>query len=478
MLTYDLNQRKSQALYEYLYQCIKKDILEGILEAGSRLPSKREFAIHHQISLKTVENTYEQLLTEGYIYSEERRGYFVASLDRDARMRQSRQENHIPFYIPDGDSADKAVFADFVSNQAAIERFPYHTWSKVMREVLSQGGEDLLKAVPFQGVYALREAIAKYLYGFRGMQVSPDQIMIGAGTEYLYSHLIQLLGRNHVYALEDPGYQKIAKIYQSHEVPWEYMPMAENGIQIEQLFQSKVSVVHVSPAHHYPTGIIMPVSQRQMLLEWAESSKERYIIEDDFDSEFRFSHRPIPAIQSIHHNHRVIYMNTFTKTLVPSICISYMVLPRKLAEYNATVRKDYACSVSAFEQYALAEFINGGYFERHIHKMQRYYKAKRDAMLKVFKKSALCNYAVIDEKDAGNHFLMKLHTKLSDTELKWFARENGIRLDCLSEYCEHGKELYAHTIIVNYSDLDEENFGKALEVLLLTVNGTASSRFL
>lgn len=470
MLTYDLNQRKSLAMYEYFYQCIKKDILEGTLDAGSRLPSKREFAAHHQVSFKTVENAYEQLLTEGYIYSEERRGYFVAALDRDAGMRQSRHENHIPFYIPEENGTGKGIFTDFVSNQAAIDKFPYQTWAKIMRDVLSQDGSVLLKAVPFQGIYELREAIAKYLYGFRGMQVSPDQIMIGAGTEYLYGCLIQLLGRNHVYVLEDPGYHKIAKLYQFYQVPWEYVSVDENGLQIEPLYQCGASVVHVSPAHHYPTGTIMPVSRRQQLLEWAEGSKERYIIEDDYDSEFRFSHRPIPAMQSLCHNHRVIYMNTFSKTLAPSIRISYMVLPRKLMERCTEAMNVYSCTVSAIDQYVLAEFMDQGYFERHIHRMRNYYKAKRDALLKVFRKSGLSQYAVIDEKDAGNHFLLKIRTNLSDTELKWFARENGIRLDCLSEYCESGKELPSHTVIVNYSDLDEERFGRALDILMRTVS--------
>ncbi|MDE7323477.1 MAG: PLP-dependent aminotransferase family protein [Lachnospiraceae bacterium] len=457
-------------MYEYLYQCIKQDILDGVIAAGSRLPSKRELARHHRISLKTVENTYEQLLTEGYIYSEERRGYFASALSTDSR--QSCYQNHIPFsaYRPD---ADTAYFADFTSNQAAIELFPYDTWAKTMRGVLSQRNPDMLKTVPFQGVYALRQSIAKYLYGFRGMTVSPDQIVIGAGTEYLYGRLIQLLGRNRIYALENPGYRKIAKIYQVNDVSWKYIDIDEKGIQVNQLYEYEPDIVHVSPAHHFPTGSIMPIGRRRMLLDWAEDKPERYIIEDDYDSEFRFSHRPVPAIQSLNHNHRVIYLNTFSKTLAPSIRISYMVLPNKLMERYIQTMNFYSCTVSAFEQYALAAFMDKGYFERHIHRMKKYYRAKRDSMMKVFEHSPLFQYAVIDEKDAGSHFLIHLDTPLSDTELKWLAREHGVCLDCLSEYCETRKEQHAHTIIVNYSDLDEESFGKALDILLLAVNESA-----
>ena len=479
MLTYDLSQRESYTLYEYLYHCIKQDILDGTLTADSRLPSKRELARHHQISLKTVENAYEQLLTEGYIYSEEKRGYFVSALATDTDGRQARHQNHIPFSICDssdfqtGNGSDKttkcASFADFTANQAAVERFPYDTWAKLIRGILSQRDATLLQAVPFQGLYTLRVSIAKYLYGFRGMQVSPDQIVIGAGMEHLYGQLIQLLGRSRIYALEDPGYRKIAKICQANDASYEYVSVDENGLRPDMLRESRANVVHVSPGHHFPTGSVMPVARRQALLEWAEENPERYIIEDDYDSEFRFSRRPLPAIQSLRHNHRVIYLNTFSKALAPAIQISYMVLPQKLMERYAAVMRFSPCTVSALEQYALAEFMDSGCFERHIHRMKKYYKAKRDCMLRVFEGSRLCPYVTVDEKDAGNHFLMRLNTTLSDTELKWLARENGVRLDCLSEYCERDKELYAHTIIVNYSDLEEESFQRALEILLLAV---------
>jgi GntR family transcriptional regulator/MocR family aminotransferase len=466
MLTYDLDKRDNLTIYEYLYKCIKNDILNGVLTADSKLPSKRELAKHHQISLKTVENAYEQLIIEGYIYSEEKRGYFVSAVGADTK--QSKHQSHTPFVIYHNEANDEHFFADFTSNQAAIENFPYDTWVKIMRGILSQYDTEMLKTVSFQGAYALREAIAKYLYGFRGMNVSPDQIIVGAGTEYLYGRLIQLLGKNHVYALEDPGYRKISKIYQAHNVSWEYIGIDENGLLVDKLYESNANVVHVSPGHHFPTGCIMPITRRKMLLEWAENDMDRYIIEDDYDSEFRFSRRPIPAIQSLNHNHRVIYMNTFSKTLAPSIRISYMVLPLKLMERYVDTMNFYSCTVSSFEQYALAEFMNKGYFERHIHRMKKYYKAKRDSMLKVFYNSDLSRFADIDEKDAGNHFLMKIDTQLSDTELKWIARENGIKLDCLSEYCESEKELHSHTVIVNYSDIDEKCFAKALDILYKT----------
>lgn len=458
MLTYHLENCGSYTIYEYLYRCIKEDILAGKLREGEKLPSKRELAKQHRISLKTVENAYEQLIMEGYIRAEEKRGYFVMPIGNE----KERKSVQTPFSIYIGDMEEEQYLVDLTSNQAAIDMFPYSTWTKIMRSVLIEREKELLQTVPFQGIYELRKEIARYLYAFRGMQVSPDQIIIGAGTEYLYGRLIQLLGRDCVFAVEDPGYQKIAKIYQAHGVNWKYVGIDEEGICVDKLEQSGANVVHVSPTHHFPTGIVMPIGRRQSLLEWAQKERDRYIIEDDYDSEFRFSKRPIPAIQSLQHNHRVIYFNTFSKTLVPSIRISYMVLPLKLMDRYVSTMNFYSCTVSAFEQYAMAEFMEKGYFERHIHRMKNYYRAKRDVILKALMQTPLWNRITVDEKDAGNHFLIRLDTTLSDTALKWLAKEQGIKLDCLSEYCVQDKESHLHTIIVNYSDLREDSFVEAM----------------
>lgn len=464
MLTYNLENRGTKKLYEYLYECIKNDILNGTLQENDRLPSKREFAKQHNISTKTVENAYEQLLMEGYISSEEKRGYFVMKIAENNRQQQIRQ----PFSIYMGsDETEEKCIVDFTSNQAAIDLFPYTTWARIMRNVLIDKEKQLLQTVSFQGIYELRNEIAKYLYAYRGMQVSPDQIVIGAGTEYLYGRLIQLLGRDNKFAIEDPGYSKISQIYKVHGVSWSYVPIDEEGIDIEKLEQTQASVVHVSPGHHFPTGTVMSIGRRQKLLEWAEEKRDRYIIEDDYDSEFRFAKRPIPAIQSLNHNHRVIYFNTFSKTLAPSVRISYMVLPRKLMDRYISTMNFYSCTVSAFEQYAMAQFMEKGYFERHIHRMKNYYRGKRDEIWKELIQSDIWNKVSVEEKDAGNHLLIRVNTDLSDTMLKWQAKEQGIKLDFLSEYCalEADKEKYMHRIIVNYSDLGKSNFNMALKKL-------------
>ncbi len=457
MLTYDLSNRGNKTMYEYLYECIREDIMQGRITENEKLPSKRMLAKQHNISLKTVENAYEQLLLEGYLYTKERSGYFAGAVEAGYEIKESAA-----IYEP---KQQEEYQINLANNQAALDRFPYSQWAKVMREVLTARERELLDTVPFQGAYELRKEIADYLYEFRGMQVSPDRIIVGAGTEYLYGRLIHLLGREQLYAVEDPGYQKITKLYAANDVAWKYIGIDEYGIKIDELAKSGANVVHVSPGHHFPTGTIMPVGRRQKLLEWAAEERERYIIEDDYDSEFRFVKRPVPAMQSMDVNHRVIYMNNFSKTLAPSIRISYMVLPQKLMDRYVSTMNFYSCTVSAFEQYAMVEFMRKGYFERHIQRMKNYYKSKRDAILKILQESSLMRLLTIEEKDAGNHFLIKLDTQLSDMQIKWAMKDKGIKMDFLSEFCTQNQEEHMHTMIVNYSNLTEEDFRFALEML-------------
>ncbi len=458
MLTYDISLKGNLTMYEFLYNCIKDDILSGKIKEGDKLPSKREFASWHQISIKTVENTYEQLMMEGFILSKEKSGYYVQKIDSKSFEIKKR----IDYLNLDKEEGE---LIDFTSNMVSIERFPYSLWAKVMREVMTEKQEKLLEFVPFNGVYELRDEIAKYLYEFRGMSVSPERIVIGAGTEFLYGRIIQLLGRDKVYALEDPGYQKIAKLFKANDLTWEYIKIDGEGLDVKELSNTEAKVVHVSPAHHFPTGVIMPVKRRQELLDWVGEGRDRYIIEDDFDCEFRFDKRPIPTLSNMDKNHRVIYINNFSKTLAPSIRISYMVLPQKLMDMYVNSMNFYSCSVSAFEQYAMAEFMKKGYFERHIRRMKKFYKEKRDRVLEIFSKSKLMERVDIVEYDAGSHFLMRIDTALTDTQIKWYAKEAGVKIELLSEFSKNNKEMYQHNIIINYSDVEEDALKTAVEKL-------------
>ena len=309
MLTYDISERGNLTIYEYLYRCIKADIIKGRLSLGEKLPSKRKMAQQHQISLKTVENAYEQLLMEGYISAREKSGYYV--MEAEAGYEPRRRTSYTAMQTGSRGEEASNITIDLASNRAAIEKFPYDTWAKVMRGILSEKENVLLDTVPFAGVYELRVEIARYLYEYRGMDVEPEQIIIGAGTEYLYGRLLQLLGRNSIYAIEDPGYHRFSRIYHANDLQWCYVEIDEDGIVIDSLKQSGANVVHVSPGHHFPTGIIMPAGRRQELLAWTQEELGRYIIEDDYDSEFRFGERPVSLIQSMDKSQRSMYFSTF-----------------------------------------------------------------------------------------------------------------------------------------------------------------------
>lgn len=458
MLTYDLSQRGKRTMYEFLYEKMKEDILQGRLAKGEKLPSKRAFAEHLAVSVKTVENTYDQLLLEGYIRSEEKKGYYVNQIERMSGSGPA-YASFVTKY------KEEEYLADFTANNIRYDRFPFASWAKVMRETLTDYDTTLLKTVPFNGVEALRVQIAEYLFRYRGMQVSPDHIVIGAGTEYLYSRLLQLLGQDAAYAVENPGYRKIAKLYEASRSRWMHIDIDKEGMDVEALRQSKATVIHVSPEHHYPMGLVMPIGRRQALLSWAAEEKERYIIEDDFDCEFRMEGRPVPSMQSMDRSHRVIYMNTFSKTMVPSLRISYMVLPERLMERYISTMNFYSCTVSGFEQYALASFMEKGYFERHIRRMIHYYKQQRDFIKRLIKASELNKVCQVVETGAGTHFLLRVDTPLSDVEIKWAAKERGILLNCLSEFCFENREKYKGLVIINYSDIQEGRLKKAIVAL-------------
>lgn len=466
MLTYSFENRGGLSLYEYLYKCIKEDILSFRLAPDEKLPSKRALAKNLNISTITVETAYGQLMAEGYIYSVPKSGFFVshiASSERKAFSPSAENERRKK-------EGEEEFFADFVKNSAANDTFPFSVWTKLMRETMSDEQKKLMVSSPSVGIYELRKAIADYLFQFRGMRVSADRIVIGAGTEYLYSLIIQLLGRSKRYALEDPGYRKIYHIYKANEVDCVHVPLDGNGISVERLEKSNADVLHISPSHHFPTGIVTPISRRYELLSWASKSKDRYIIEDDYDSEFRLLGKPIPSLQSIDVLEKVIYINTFSKSLTPTIRISYMVLPENLMKkYNETL-SFYSCTVSNFEQYTLSSFIRRGYFEKHINRMRNFYRNQRDGLMQTIKSHPFYENVTITEENSGLHFLLTVKTELSDEELIKRAGEKGINVSCLSQYYFDRKNSKEHTLIINYSGIEKKKMEEAVERLFDAVN--------
>ena len=521
MLTYALNRTARESLYEQLYRALRLDIESGALGAGDRLPSKRAFAKHLGVSVVTVEGAYDQLVAEGYVRAVPRSGFYVQEIGPNltsfsristsvevkvplgdssgAKSASCRPEARIsgndgvekleklarkgaPFCIAHSEEglagvspgAGRKWLADFTGATAPEGVFPYAAWARTLRRVLADESErTVLEASGPQGSPRLRAAIAAHLRGFRGMEVHPDQIVIGSGAQSLYGLLVQLLGRNLAYGVEDPGYPRLTRIYESNDVAVRPIALDGEGPVLEALKRARIDVLHCTPSHQFPTGITVPVSRRRSLLEWAQSgvaapedgaaareirgrsvkassAQSRYLIEDDFDCEFRMAGRPVPPLAALDGAGRVIYANTFSKTLGGAFRIGYMVLPEALAERFRDRLGFYACTVGALEQLTLARFMESGDYERHVNRQRTRYRRRLSALIDVLAASSAGDHLHFANAGAGLHFLMEVRSVEGDerdsaTFEERVARRaaiRGVRLAPLGRYrftgCEAG----------------------------------------
>ena len=460
MLTYVFDNSDTP-LYEQVYKHIKSDIISGILSPGEKLPSKRSFARNNGISTITIQNAYDQLISEGYVFTVPKKGYYVANINEMSRVPAGTS---IKLDVKVPEKPAKFRF-DLSNNKINPDNFPFSIWAKLLRETMSDRSRELMEVSPTGGIYELRAAIADYLKSFRGMLVDPDQIVIGAGTEYLYGLLIQILGKNKKYCIENPGYKKLAQIYKQYHIECGFADIDDSGISVDSLHKSGADIAHISPNHHFPTGITMPANRRYEVLAWANEEAGRYIIEDDYDSEFRANGKPLPTLFSIDACEKVIYMNTFSKSLTPTIRISYMILPVHLANIFYSRLSFYSCTVSNFEQYTLASFIDRGYFEKHINRMRLYYIRQRKRLISCIENSSLKDKCEIIENESGLHFLLRLRTDIPDEVLKEKMKESGIKIQSLSEFYLSDEGAKEHYFIINYSNIDLNKFTQVSEII-------------
>lgn len=463
MLTYDLTNI-SGPIYKELYNLIKQDILEGKLKANEKMPSKRTFSKNLGISTISIENAYDQLISEGYVYTLPKKGYFVADLPAITKTGQNTDLSPVTINLPKKDSN---ILFDFSSNEVESSSFPFSVWAKIIREIISNHEKELMEVSPCGGVKKLRQAIAEYLKSFRGMNINPDQIIIGAGTEYLYGLLIKLLGNDKNYCIENPGWNKLKEIYTSNQAKCTFINLDKNGFIVDQLRAANGEIAHISPTHHFPTGITMPVSRRYELLSWANEENNRYIIEDDYDSEFRLNGKPIPPLQSLDTMGKVIYMNTFSKSLSSTIRISYMILPEKLANEFYKRLSFYSCTVSTFEQYTMAAFIQQGYFEKHINRMRLFYGKRRAQIINIIKQNFTENQCKILENDSGLHFILQINTKLTDKEFKHRLWQHKIKISSITDFEMKETPNDKHQFLLNYSNINPD---KLSEIILYIKN--------
>lgn len=449
----------SKCLYEQIYEYVRQEIREGKLLCGERLPSTRSLADFLQVSRSTVELAYEQLLSEGYIEAKPYKGYFVCKLEELYQLPHVAEETVIERY----EEKKQEYQVDFSPTAIDMSEFPFSVWKKINKSILSDSNSRLFSSGSAQGDYSLRETISRYLHSSRGVNCKPEQIVVGAGNDYLLMLLEKILGRHISTAMENPTYKRAYQIFQSFAYPVKIVAMDENGMQVQQIAQD-VRLVYVMPSRQYPTGTVMSAGRRSELLKWANGAGDRFVIEDDYDSEFRYKGKPIPSLQAMDKHGKVIYMGTFSKAIAPAIRVSYMVLPKSLLKRYKEECSFYSTTVSRIDQKILEEFIQGGYFERYLNKMRKHYRGKHDLLLEElepFRKSFR-----IHGENAGLHLLLEAKGDITEKELIARAENVGVKVYGLSEaFVDCREYVERNTIILGYGGISGEEIKQGIASL-------------
>ncbi len=456
-LTIELKQDGGLSLYEQIYRYIREEIRNGNLERGEKLPSTRSLCAHLQVSRSTVLMAYEQLLSEGYIESAPHKGYFVADVEELYDVRLISGE-------PKPSAAKKPAYRyDFSPYGIDLDSFPFNNWRKITKNVLVDDNKELFSRGDAQGEAEFRKTISNYLYQSRGVAAKPENIIVGAGNEYLLMLLNQLITGEKLFAMENPTYRQTYRILNSLGERVVTVLQDKNGMNVESLAKSGANIAYVMPSHQYPLGIVMPVGRRVELLKWADCKKGRYIIEDDYDSEFRYRGKPIPALCGFDKEQRVIYIGTFSKSIAPAIRMSYMVLPDEMMKQYHERIGFYSCTVSRIDQIVVKNFMESGCYEKHLNKMRALYKNRHDVLLGEL--DGFRKRFEITGENAGIHLLLKSKENISEKELVEKARREGVRVYPLSAY-DIGKEKREyHTVILGYANLGEQDIRQGTELL-------------
>lgn len=493
----ELKSDGEKHLYEQIYEHIRKEITGGKLLSGERLPSTRALAEYLQVSRSTVDFAYEQLVSEGYIEAVPHRGFFVCRLEelpeaflpdrfgsmgKDSSLKGAHESSAgtagkstvgaarasvsgAARASVSGAACENAPEWDFSPNGLDMSVFPYSVWKRITKNILTEGNEELFASGEPQGDYDLRQTISRYLHSARAVNCMPEQIIVGAGNDYLLMILEKLLGQDVGIAMENPTYKRAFRIFRSFGYRVEIVGMDKSGMRAEELYQKQVKAAYVMPSHQYPSGITMPIGRRMELLRWAGAEEERYLIEDDYDSEFRYRGKPIPSLQGADTGGNVIYIGTFSKAIAPAIRVSYMVLPPRLLKRYRKECYFYSSTVSRIDQRILNEFIRDGYFERYLNKTRKIYREKHDILLQELK-PFLKKFRISGE-DAGLHLLLSLRDKsVSEKELVGRAGEVGVRVYAFSDArVAQSADIGAPTVILGYGGLQKGQISEGIAKL-------------
>ena len=459
-LTTALDAASDVPLYEQLYRSLAAEMRTGAVPAGTRMPGKRRLAAELSVSVNTVDAAYQMLAAEGYLEARERSGFYVQeylALPESAAPAAPPKAEAVPERRP--------IRYDLSTRGVDPGLFPFRTWARLQKELLYSSPE-LLTHGDAQGDLALRQALAGYLEEYRGVRCGAHQIVVGAGLEYLLGLLAPLLPGPA--AVENPGYPRAKQVLENNGVACCCLPVDEDGLSIRALSDSGAAVCYVTPSHQFPTGVTMPAGRRAELLHWAARCPgRRYIIEDDYDSEFRFDTRPLPSLQGMAGaDGPVVYLSTCSRSLAPSIRIAYMVLPEQLLPAWHAKYRLYSSTVSRFEQQTLARFITGGYFTRHLARERVAYKARRDALTAALQEAFAPEELHLTGLHTGLHLLAELRDPPPDDALRAAAEAEGVRLSLLSDYdLTGGGAAPAGTLVLGYGSLADESCPSVGETL-------------
>lgn len=446
-------------LYQQLYQQLRQEIQSGNLKTGEKLPSKRKLAERLGISVNTVDGAYTQLEAEGFILSQPRRGFFVL----ETGQLPSHREPYAPAPVRPS-AVVKPFTVDFSPSGMARQQFPFGAWRRLLKSCFNEYDQQLLLRTPQQGDPGLREAVAAYLYRARGVRCAPDQIIMGAGSDNLLFMLSYILPNRFTLGVENPLYNHAHALFSRMGHDLCAIPVGSDGISLAALPQRDNVLVYVTPSHQYPLGFAMPIGQRTALLRWSTEGENRYIIEDDYDSEFRYSSRPIPSLQSIDTQGRVIYLGTFSRSVAPGLRISYMILPPLLLEQFLQRYTGFSSTVSGFEQAVLREFMTTGHFETHVNRMRIYYRARRQCLVDAL--SPFSSSLEILGEPAGHHLTLRVHTGQTEQALVSSAAAAGVGVYPVSPYFlgEIPTE-YRSTILLGFGGLTDQEIRQGTALL-------------
>lgn len=457
-----LDTKSGRTLYEQIYEYIREEIRAGRLLQDEKLPSARFLAEYLQVSRTTVDMAYGQLVAEGYLAARPKRGYYVSDFGDlyDIEMKQPGEKKE------KGREEERPVCRyDFSPNVIDMRFFPYATWKKITRNILVDAKSQMFALGEPQGDVELRTTICRYLHGSRGVNCAPEQIIVGAGNDFLLLLLEKILGRHIHVAMENPTYVRAYKIFRSFAYPVSFVPMDGKGIRVDRLRESDAQIAYVMPSRQYPTGVSMPIGRRLELLKWASEAEDRYLIEDDYDSEFRYRGKPLPSLQASDTAGRVIYIGTFSKAIAPAIRISYMVLPYPLLEKYRRECGFFSSSVSRIDQTILNEFIRDGYFERYLNKMRKQYRMKHDLLLNEIR--PLERNFDVTGGHAGLHIILTDKKGRSEAQLAQTAMAESVKTYRMGDFRmeETGEEHKPAAMILGYGGLTPEEIREGVGIL-------------